>query len=116
MAHRVFRDADGVEWAVWSVEPIWAERRVGGERRAGAGGELARGADRRGRPDRRRREELRVRVSAGFEAGWLTFESEEEKRRYAPVPAAWESLPDDQLARLCGAARSAAKRRGRFVE
>ena len=104
---------------MWSVEPIWAERRVRGERRAGGGGAQGQGPDqreRRGRPDRRRREEWRVRVSSGFEAGWLTFESEEEKRRYAPVPAAWESMPDDQLARLCSAAQSAPKRRGRFVE
>ncbi len=115
MAHRVFRDGRGVEWTVWEVAPLWAERRAGGDRRgAKADGRPLR--ERRGRVERRRREEQRVRVSAGFERGWLAFESEDEKRRFAPIPANWEALPDDQLASLCAAARGAPKRYGRLVE
>jgi hypothetical protein len=33
--------------------------------------------------------------------GWLTFESEGEKRRLAPVPPEWESLPPQRLELLC---------------
>lgn len=33
--------------------------------------------------------------------GWLTFESEGEKRRLAPVPSGWESLSPGRLELLC---------------
>lgn len=43
---------------------------------------------------------LGSRVAAGYDQGWLTFESEAEKRRLAPVPAEWFELPEGQLAAL----------------
>jgi hypothetical protein len=39
-----------------------------------------------------------------YREGWLLFESENEKRRLAPVPRDWESLSDEALAMLCARA------------
>jgi hypothetical protein len=39
-----------------------------------------------------------------YREGWLLFESPTEKRRLAPVPRDWESLPDEELASLCASA------------
>ena len=39
--------------------------------------------------------------------GWLTFESGDEKRRLAPVPAGWERLPPKRLELLCRVAEPA---------
>ena len=39
-----------------------------------------------------------------YREGWLVFESAQEKRRLAPVPANWESLSSDALASLCAQA------------
>ncbi|HET9683655.1 MAG TPA: hypothetical protein VFP15_06095 [Gemmatimonadaceae bacterium] len=46
-------------------------------------------------------------VSAGLEEGWLAFACGEQKRRLAPFPPDWASLPDVDLAVLCEAARRA---------
>ena len=40
-------------------------------------------------------------LAPGWTEGWLTFESEGEKRRLAPIPAEWESLPPQRLELLC---------------
>src|ERR1700744_2996335 len=39
-----------------------------------------------------------------YRGGWLVFESAQEKRRLAPVPADWEQLPTAELAALCSKA------------
>ena len=39
-----------------------------------------------------------------YREGWLVFESSQEKRRLAPVPPEWDSLPIEELVRLCGKA------------
>lgn len=44
-------------------------------------------------------------VTPGREAGWLAFSSGFERRRYAPVPDAWEQLPVPALEELCREAR-----------
>jgi hypothetical protein len=36
-------------------------------------------------------------VREGFAGGWLTFETEHEKRRLAPVPAGWETRSTAEL-------------------
>ena len=43
----------------------------------------------------------RITLAPDWKDGWLTFESGVEKRRLAPVPAEWESLPAQRLALLC---------------
>jgi len=45
-----------------------------------------------------------------YRGGWLLFESVQEKRRLAPVPADWESFSDEALAMLCANASPQAAR------
>ena len=33
--------------------------------------------------------------------GWLVFDSRGQRRRLSPVPADWESLPEQRLLHLC---------------
>lgn len=55
-------------------------------------------------------------VMDGYEAGWLTFECEGEKRRITPVPDGWADASELQLLGYLAAAkivqRKAAKRGG----
>ena len=39
-------------------------------------------------------------LPAGFENGWLVFESDHEKRRLAPIPAGWEDMDRAGIDRL----------------
>jgi hypothetical protein len=43
----------------------------------------------------------RITLPQEWNDGWLTFESSGDKRRLAPVPAEWESLPPQRLELLC---------------
>ena len=49
-------------------------------------------------------------LSKGFENGWLTFESQTECRRLAPIPSGWEDFPDAKLLLLLKAATAARKK------
>jgi hypothetical protein len=71
---REFRDASGIEWRV-SLTP--------------------RGSDAVSREHF---------LPEAYREGWLVFESAREKRRFAPVPADWETLPVESLIELCGKA------------
>ncbi len=107
MAARSFRDAFGLDWIVWAVQPQLGERRSGTERRSGR--------DRRADPtrrrataaaDRRRLAERRVvhrpRVFIpGFEQGWLCFEAAGQRRRLAPIPSGWEQCDEQALEGYC---------------
>ena len=44
-------------------------------------------------------------VSNTLEGGWLTFQSENEKRRLAPIPLYWANAPDEELRGLLARAR-----------
>ena len=44
-------------------------------------------------------------VRPGFESGWLGFESEDERRRLAPVPPSWEEASDDELREMLARAQ-----------
>jgi hypothetical protein len=70
-AMRHFRDKAGVEWQVFLT---------------------ARGSDAVSRGQF---------LPEAYREGWLVFESAQEKRRLAPVPENWESLPNEALAALC---------------
>ena len=48
--------------------------------------------------------------------GWLTFQSEREKRRLAPVPLYWASADEAELRRLLATAKPAAERTGLRAE
>jgi hypothetical protein len=113
----VFVDGSGTRWKVWEVRPEWAERRSA-ERRAThaerpSNKERRSDTDRRGLPDPT---EVRIPLSAGLGSGWLVFESDDEKRRLAPVPERWESTGDSDLAALCREARPVPGWRRRLVE
>ena len=72
---RQLRDAAGVDWQVYQTERIVAAER--------------------------RRDHL---LPAEYREGWLVFESADEKRRLAPVPAGWSGLSDEALSALCASA------------
>jgi hypothetical protein len=74
MATRAFTDSTGVEWQIWHVTP--------GEHTRGTG----RGAS---------------ALPEELAEGWLCFESTSGKRRFYPVPPAWETLAEDKLDFLC---------------
>src|SRR5256714_7594668 len=71
---RQFRDEAGVEWQVSLT---------------------ARGSDAVSREHA---------LPEAYREGWLVFESAQQKRRLAPVPPNWESLPAEALAALCARA------------
>jgi hypothetical protein len=82
MAARAYTDSSGVEWLVWDVTPG---------------------------------QHTRVRSSVPalpdeLAGGWLCFESSVGKRRFYPVPPAWETLADDKLEILCRAAVAVGER------
>ena len=101
MPHRTFRDPRGREWEAWEVHPSSIERRLAAERRKAP----------RDEPGRRRRKETRIVVDPHLSAGWVAFQSREERRRLAPIPEGWEALPDAELARLAERAQSLGKPR-----
>ena len=94
MAHREFKDSKQVSWAVWDVYPSLGERRASG---------LDRREYRREALDRRTAFNP-ARLSPEFVQGWLAFQSQQERRRLAPVPSGWEALEPADLERLCQAA------------
>ncbi|HKP75213.1 MAG TPA: hypothetical protein VJT67_06685 [Longimicrobiaceae bacterium] len=100
MPRRVFRNAAGVEWQVWSVIPGSVqgdERRHGYDRRSPDPVIRYKGPERRTSGDRRRQQHSAVLPTSG----WLVFDSVEERRRLTPIPPAWESRPDLDLERFC---------------
>jgi hypothetical protein len=46
-----------------------------------------------------------------FAAGWLSFDSDDETRRLAPIPEKWGDLPDEEILKLCERAEPSARRR-----
>lgn len=94
-----FADAAGTPWRVREIRPRLAERRLRQRRRATSMPAGAARSERRN-IERRRAAAVRPRVRTGFERGWLTFESGDEKRRFAPIPPNWRRLPERELRKL----------------
>ena len=44
-------------------------------------------------------------LASDMQKGWLTFESEQERRRLVPVPRDWEQAADDRMELYCRAAQ-----------
>jgi hypothetical protein len=42
-----------------------------------------------------------------FKSGWLLFQSPTTKKRLAPYPDDWRSMPPEELEKLCAKARTA---------
>lgn len=120
MAHRTFTDTLGFTWEVWEVHPGRAiigtavDHRRGGDRRAKPVlGAAPPAGPPPGQVERRSGIERRVAVAAPLQRGWLAFRSGDERRRLAPIPAAWERASDIELAAYCAAAELADVRRQR---
>src|SRR5947207_2416584 len=101
MPHRRVQDESGRWWDVWDTRPTIIDRRAGRDRRMG--GRVA--------SDRRQKVEPRVTVEPEFREGWLAFQSGQDWRRLAPIPDAWDSLPERELLALL--ARAGADERQR---
>lgn len=67
---RQIRDAAGVEWTVYEVNPTASPWRAVGS------------------------------LPEGYQNGWLCFECATEKRRLTPLPREWRELPIEQLSSL----------------
>jgi hypothetical protein len=108
MGLRNFKDLEGKEWRVWDVLPYSTrqdERRMADRRRGGV--QAYSGPERR-KGDRRVR--TASLLTPGLEAGWLCFENHVDKRRLTPIPAGWNTAPEDELRELLGSARSVIRR------
>lgn len=98
MTHRSFVDRDGRRWDAWDVYPAGERRTL--ERRQFA--ERGRLVERRLGSERRRRAMARAPLmGTDYGAGWLCFESGDERRRHAPVPRDWTSWDDARLETCC---------------
>jgi hypothetical protein len=95
MALREITDRFGKVWRVWEVRPGRLHPEIGYGR---AWPVLDR----------------RVAVRDRYQLGWLTFEAGRERRRFAPIPVAWDALDDETLLRLCEEAEPV-ERPGRVV-
>jgi hypothetical protein len=91
MTHRRIRDTTGRWWDVWEVYPSAVERRMSGEQPA---------VLLEGEVERRTKREVRVVVPSELQQGWLAFQTGEERRRLAPIPDGWITLPEGKLLEL----------------
>jgi hypothetical protein len=48
-------------------------------------------------------------LAPDMQQGWLTFESEDERRRLVPIPADWEKAASDRIELYCRAAQRVAR-------
>lgn len=97
MAHRIFSDASGREWLVWDVYPAASAER---ENEANSTDiEVPLGTN-RGDPSR-----WTNHLPSAYAGGWLCFENGEDRRRLAPIPSDWLTVPDAKLAELVEHAR-----------
>jgi hypothetical protein len=63
------------------------------------------GSERRAGTDRRVTSQRRITLAEGLGSGWLTFESQLEKRRLNPIPSRWEQSSESDLRGMCEKAR-----------
>ena len=112
MGYRTFVDRDGSYWQAWDSQPTRMERRLRGSDRRNHKPFPWTGAERRAGTDRRLTNQRRITLREGYGAGWLTFESLNEKRRLIPVPEQWEDLSQAELRALCEKARRITRNEG----
>jgi hypothetical protein len=112
MSYRTFVDKDGSYWQVWDSQPTKMERRATATDRRRPRYYAWGGTERRSGTDRRVTSQRRIMLADGYGAGWLTFESLDEKRRLTPIPPRWEDLSQPELRDLCDKAKRIAKMDG----
>ncbi|MEX2111180.1 MAG: hypothetical protein WD802_11280 [Gemmatimonadaceae bacterium] len=105
MSYRTFVDRDGAYWQVWDSQPTRVERRASQADRRRPRTMPWHGAERRAGTDRRVTSQRRITLAEGLGSGWLTFESQLEKRRLNPIPSRWELSNETELRALCERAR-----------
>jgi hypothetical protein len=98
MGYRVFKDSHGTEWQTWDVVPQLGDRRANDRRKQSV---AITHTDRRSRSDRRVVKGTRSVLTAGLDAGWLCFETADEKRRLTPIPADWLQCAVPRLEQYC---------------
>jgi hypothetical protein len=96
---RRFVDRNGKSWEVWEVIPAGVERRRGERRASGDRRRTTRldSNDRRLLTRRVRASGTYLRVTPGFERGWLCFAAGTDIRRLAPIPPDWDNAGSQQL-------------------
>ena len=99
---------------VVDVMPDTGNRRAGTDRRSTPAPDVV--IERRRAQERRVRARPRVLLGSDLEGGWLYFQLDADdaaslptRRRLAPIPPGWESLPDAELAALLAQARQVSK-------
>jgi hypothetical protein len=102
MSLRTFTDSTGRQWEAYDVVPRAEERRRYDRRSGETKAELE--EDRRD-TDRRLSVGRSDHITA--KAGWLCFESGDERRRLTPIPDDWARCDEAQLAAYCRDARPA---------
>lgn len=94
MPLRAFHDRFGVNWEVWEAHSTLEERRKAADRRSHP------------RADGERRDATHTPTRKSLPSeGWLVFRSENARRRYIPIPPAWDRMRDDELEALMFVAR-----------
>lgn len=101
IGHRSFLDQHGVRWHVWEVYPTSTDRRASEQPES----RILSEADEAQLMDRRFPFERRGAIDPELAGGWLAFESEIARRRYAPIPRGWTGLPSRELCRLLQVAK-----------
>jgi hypothetical protein len=94
MAHRQFQDETGQRWEAWDVHPSTVEVRLKVEAASTSG--TTRHAT--------------FPLPPELRSGWLAFQSGDESRRLAPIPANWDRLTDVELRELATVANRIARR------
>lgn len=89
MPYREFQDSDGSIWNVWDVVPTHMNDMFENARSDTQSG-VAR--------------EAHATVDQALARGWLCFQRGEQKRRLAPIPNQWDTLPEQTLQELLSAA------------
>jgi hypothetical protein len=102
MSLRTFTDSHGQEWEAYDVVPRTEERRRYDRR---SGETKIDPADERRDTDRRITVGRSEHITA--KAGWLCFESQDERRRLTPIPEDWTRADEAQLEVYCREARPA---------
>lgn len=98
MAHRIFTDASGREWLAWDVFPAGSAERENDVRPADM--EVPLGDGHGGAANR-----WTAHLPSAYAGGWLAFEHGTDRRRLAPIPPDWLTVPDVELRRLVERAR-----------
>jgi hypothetical protein len=103
MSLRTFTDSTGQQWEAYDVVPRSDERRRYDRR----SGEVKLEEDAEDRRDGDRRLTVGGSEHMASKAGWLCFESPDERRRLTPIPEDWTRCDDAKLERYCREARPA---------